>query len=457
MRMRRWHLITRSEDGVAILIVIMALVGLFGMVVLTVDVGGLMWKRRMMVRTADASALAAAQSCALGDPAEAGLMDSRADEYATANVANALASPGFETPIVKDSGGAANPGLCGTATAGSVSVGYQSAHELAFAPVLGFEPTRDVAAFATAIWGTAGSAHIVPAMFNLDWLTSVCTFPLPSPEGPEPSCAFLWDNDQIGSETWGLLNVNQWNVDAGATCTGAGGAADMRQVISAGGTADALGLNYPAPTYVCASSGLINSMWQTLADQVGNILFFPVNDQATQLPTPTDPPPANYSPDKFNIVGFIALRVASVDQVAASPDVQGTCDGDYEFLVDEGTELDLEALGVSVLGCAYEPPLKSIGNVRITPLEGSGGPFEEGTDYDIEDGVVVWTGDPQVDGVGVRFRWVTPGEAATCGEQITTNASGVCVVATWPGPQLGGGSPVEGGIDLGLRAIRLSE
>ena len=67
MRVNEWirsRLRLRRDDGATAVIVILTLVALLGMIILTVDVGQLLYKRRAMVNASDAAALAAAQSCA---------------------------------------------------------------------------------------------------------------------------------------------------------------------------------------------------------------------------------------------------------------------------------------------------------------------------------------------------------------------------------------------------------
>ena len=59
---------------------VLALIAIMGMLVLTIDVGGLLLKRRAMVNASDAAALAAAQSCA--DTGDSFTPESRADIYA---------------------------------------------------------------------------------------------------------------------------------------------------------------------------------------------------------------------------------------------------------------------------------------------------------------------------------------------------------------------------------------
>src|SRR5919106_6543368 len=53
-----------GERGATAVIVVISLVAMLGLMVLTVDVGQLLYKRRAMVNASDAAALAAAQTCA---------------------------------------------------------------------------------------------------------------------------------------------------------------------------------------------------------------------------------------------------------------------------------------------------------------------------------------------------------------------------------------------------------
>jgi len=55
----------RNERGAVVPIVALSLIALFGMVILAVDVGGLVAKRRTMVNTNDSAALAAARAYAI--------------------------------------------------------------------------------------------------------------------------------------------------------------------------------------------------------------------------------------------------------------------------------------------------------------------------------------------------------------------------------------------------------
>ncbi len=107
------------------MITVLALIAIMGMLVLTVDVGGLLLKRRAMVNASDAAALAAAQSCA--DTGDSFAPESRADIYASANVDGLLAENGGITEIVG----------CDTGR-GHVTVEYSHPQSLFFAGIFGF-------------------------------------------------------------------------------------------------------------------------------------------------------------------------------------------------------------------------------------------------------------------------------------------------------------------------------
>ena len=73
MRRQGLFRLHQDQEGVTAVIVALCLIALFGMLVLIVDVGGLLWKRREMVSGADAAALAAAKTCsvpAVTDPTD---------------------------------------------------------------------------------------------------------------------------------------------------------------------------------------------------------------------------------------------------------------------------------------------------------------------------------------------------------------------------------------------------
>ncbi len=63
MRQETLRRATQEEEGAVLVIVTLSLIALFGLMVLVVDVGSLLFTRRALVNAADAAALAAAQSC----------------------------------------------------------------------------------------------------------------------------------------------------------------------------------------------------------------------------------------------------------------------------------------------------------------------------------------------------------------------------------------------------------
>src|SRR5687767_10608686 len=80
--------VREDETGAFLLIMALSLSVLFGLLALTVDVGGLMTLRRALVRGADAAALAGAQECAKDSPST---VNAKVQEYATLNVSGSSA------------------------------------------------------------------------------------------------------------------------------------------------------------------------------------------------------------------------------------------------------------------------------------------------------------------------------------------------------------------------------
>src|SRR5262245_13929373 len=144
----------QDEGGATIVIVALALIAMFGMVVLVVDVGGLLWKRRELVNGSDAAALSAAATCAKLSTIDPRTAEQAGDELAAENVT------GLNPTTVANTQTA--PGTCHTTASGWVKVQYSQQQHLYFAPVLGFSNQNGVTTKATAIWGPAGSANPMP-------------------------------------------------------------------------------------------------------------------------------------------------------------------------------------------------------------------------------------------------------------------------------------------------------
>ena len=248
-----------EESGAVVVITVLALIAIMGMLVLTVDVGGLLLKRRAMVNASDAAALAAAQSCA--DTGDSFAPESRADIYAAANVDGLLAENGGITEVVG----------CDTGR-GHVTVEYSHPQNLFFAGIFGFGDHGSVTTAATAAWGPAGGGYAVPIVLDSGYLHGVCKVP----DGIEigDTCAFWYNNgdSSLGAANWGYMNLTQWDVDAGTSCHNAG-SSDRRDWI-VNGYPDIRSLNGTPPgtepTYVCNDTGHSTSDWSTLHDEIGD-------------------------------------------------------------------------------------------------------------------------------------------------------------------------------------------
>jgi len=439
--MKRSHL--SDERGGVIIITALILISLVGMMVLAIDGGGLLSTRRHMVTAADSAALAAALACAVpgGDPA------GRADSVAVANVSYANRTDG---PTVTPSG------ACGTKASGEVSVEYTGSHELTFAPVLGFPKDIDVRAQATALWGPAGGANSVPLQlqqFQLDQCD-----PEHQPVGTE--CDFWLNNNDLGNAQWAWMNLAQWNVAPTAHCSSAG-TSERRHWIQ-DGYPDPLILNYPDPTYVCSDTGASNADYSALAGEKGKIKSFPVNDETKQIDSGGNLCPPPCAPDKYDVIGFIPLRIEDVlrgdDPIAiGTPGGSGDCSKNHGFRTFDVVDLDNlngggcpGGVSVDTLtpnGPGTPPSLLSKGNTM----------FQEGTDYtyDPVTHVVTWLRN-DTNGVDIRFHWVKDPTPGKCGIHAP-DPNAHCLVTTWQGPQEGGHDPCPECPDFGLRAVRLSE
>jgi hypothetical protein len=432
-----------DEQGATMVIVVLSLVAMIGMIVLTVDVGQLLFKRRGMVNASDAAALAAAQSCAglddFDDP------EAMADAFAIDNVNGLVAGSGS---IIDQAG-------CDSTAFGHVTVEYWTQQDLFFAGVLGFDGPATVRTRATAGWGPAGAGNPLPIVIYAGDDQGTCDIREDVPK--DISCYLWYDNDMFGGSSFGFLNLctetdpcrHGWDVDPAAAC--AADRSDVEAWVSGTWNGGPNEVNFPDPTYVCRVSGLAESIWQNqLAPRVGQDLMFPVNDCDTQVDDRGDIVGCDATPHKYNIIGFIILRLdrvlddrsdwegdggscetAPIDMTAASPSI----------------DLDVEA---SALGCT---PYDTISNVRVR-ASGPGPCCTEDTHYvyDPDDHIVDW-----IDGNknNVRISW-DYAEDGPCGPP-PSNSSAVCLQVTTVEPRFGGSYPCPNCPDFGVRAIKLCD
>jgi putative Flp pilus-assembly TadE/G-like protein len=321
MKDRIWSL-HRDERGVTLAFVAVTIFVLLGVTALAVDFGALYFDRRSMVNAADAASLAAAEAYALNE-AQCGSNDApaqgKADALATANVPSA--QPDTRT------GNSSYVVDCG---AGTVTVQYYKDHPYFFAPALGIGDAQ-VAAKASAAWGPAGGAGgVLPVMVSEGRLSS-CNIP-GGVIGQD--CYFYVNNGGgatgYGNASWALLNVQPdcgqsqfgWNVSVthcpppkvnpGPTynCPSWGDSA-LRDLIANG--SGQLSMDPSGNTYVCLVSGQHTPVFGDIAALAGKTRLFPVNDPNGQIKNGGQLcPPPNCSPDMWDIIGFIQMKIVEV-------------------------------------------------------------------------------------------------------------------------------------------------
>jgi hypothetical protein len=433
----------RDEEGATAVIVVLSLIALLGMIVLTVDVGQLLFKRRAMVNASDAAALAAAYSCA-------GLVDSdspvsMANSYAAQNV-NGLS--GANLTLFQDVN-------CDTGEEGYVTVEYAVPQDLFFGGVLGFGGDATVKTQATAGWGPPGGGNPVPIVVYTSAFQGDCDIQEGAPN-PGETCYLWYDNDLFTNSAFGYLNLcpegapcsHGWDVSPSASCPSSG-ADERRDWIDGNWDYGPLNLNYPSPTYVCRDSGNAESNWGDLEEHIGEELLFPVNDCTGHVDKNGGPVPCDEAPDKYNIIGFIKFQLDDVLQTQAEwQGTGGSCQTDPINMVPLSASVDLDVEAAN-RGCT---PYDTIGNVQVR-APGNPRCCTEGTHYtyDPDDHVVDW-----VDGVrnNVRISW-DYAEGGPCGV-TPPNASAVCLQVTTVEIQIGG-TDGGGGADFGVRAVRLCD
>ena len=289
-----------DQGGATLIIVTLSLLALFGMMVLVVDVGSLLFTRRALVNAADAAALAAAQS---GAKAEGqGAADLQAEFYTVANQSGAELVGGFPTYFPSCD----NPW-------GWVTVEVTTQKPLYFAPVLGLSPDAPVTTMARASWGGAGAGEkVAPLMLSAHRLSD-CDIP-PDPENvPENGmdCAFWWNNsprsdpEDLANAEWGTLDLLNWDVPTPTHCNNSTPPQFEEWMLT--------GFFQPLPidsdlyggtpldgyTFVCRGQGNFgNALVNIIEDAItrGDPLYFPVNDPQTQVDSNGMPCPP---PDHF--------------------------------------------------------------------------------------------------------------------------------------------------------------
>jgi hypothetical protein len=449
-----------NESGASLALVGLTMFALFGMAMLAIDVGGIVVARRQMVRAADAAALAAAQSCATSDADGA---EAKADEFAVANHQSATG------------GIVAVTGACGGSGSGSVTVRYEVPQELFFAPALGFHTETAVPGRATALWAPSNEAFSLPLEITLG--SSENGFPCIDFTDPGGVCSYYFDNsadhDLQDSSNWGWINLGTWpeseeeNAQRAANpgsvhCPNAG--SEMKDWLDAWIADDGgdkfKGELYPSGTYVCVNDGgSLAGVYGGLLEQLeGKDVFFPVNDPNQMY---------RGHPGLYSIVGFAPMHIEEVlrgKEATGSSAASGVpCP---ELAIEFAGSGDTYSAAAHVTECSVANGADSIAGPELTYADDdeTEKPVKDRDySYDPTSGVITWLRrgnykdedrDGKVD-INAVFTWSRDAVASPCGiHDLDPNA--VCMIATWLGPRLGGGDPLFGARDFGLRSIRLS-
>ena len=442
-----------GERGATVVIIALALVAMFGMVVLVVDVGGLLWKRRELVNGSDAAALSAASTCALPLTVDPKTAEQAADALAGENVT------GLDPTIATNA--TTTAGTCHTTKSGGVKVVYSQNQHLFFAPVLGFPNQNNVTTKAYAVWGPAGAASPLPIVIYTTSFQGGCDVSANLPPGTE--CWMWYDNDRFTNSAFGFLNLNPvdpqqgWDVLKDDQCPNVGSSDRSDWINQAGSSAD-LPVHYPnGPTYVCRVSGLSSSDWGTLRSRVGDTVTFPMDDCTQNVDQNGNPVGCFGNADKYDIIGFIDFELQAVlDQANGANGWGGisttTCQVN-NFDVVQNQTYSLVGLGGG--SCPSSTQAAAIIDESTLTVDGktTSDPTRQYT-YDPATKSITWTGPTSPPRIKIQFDWSLAGRCGT----PPGNASAVCILVKTVEVRVGGSSPCPTCSPLSnIRAVKLCD
>jgi Flp pilus assembly protein TadG len=442
-----------GEQGATIVIVALALIAMFGMVVLVVDVGGLLWKRRELVNGSDAAALSAAATCALPSTVDPKTAEQAADALAGQNVTGL--DPTLSTNATT------LPSTCHTTKSGGVKVVYSQSQHLFFAPVLGFPNQNNVTTKAYAVWGPAGAASPLPIVIYTSSFQGGCDVTANLPPGTE--CYMWFDNDRFSNSAFGYLNLNPtdpqkgWDVPKDAQCPNVGSSDRTNWINAAGSDAD-LPVHYPnGPTYVCRVSGLSNTDWSVLRSRQGDVVTFPMDDCTQNVDQVGNPVGCFGNADKYDIIGFIDFELEAVlDQANGANGWGGipttTCQANNFDVVHNQT---YSLIGLGTGSCPNATQSAATIDASTLTIDGKGpsDPTRQYT-YDPVAKTFTWTGPTSPPRINVQFDWSLAGRCGT----PPGNTSAVCILVKTVEVRVGGSSPCPSCSPLSnIRAIKLCD
>jgi Flp pilus assembly protein TadG len=454
---QRLVLDVREERGATVVIVALVLIAMFGMMVLVVDVGGLLWKRRELVNGSDAAALSAASTCSLPTSVDPKSPEDAADPLAARNVT------GLD-PTTTPNNATVLPNTCHSAKSGWVKVQYSQQQHLFFAPVLGFSNQNGVTTKAYAIWGPAGAANPVPIVVYTSAFQGSCDISANLPPGSP--CYMWYDNDRFTNSAFGFLNLNPtdpqkgWDVLPDDQCPNVGASTRQGWIDQTGSVAD-LPVHYtttnPLPTYVCRVSGLSSSDWDALRNRVGDLVTFPMDDCTQNVDQNGTAVGCFGTPDKYDIIGFIDFTLTAVLDQATGPNGWGgiantTCQQN-NFDVTQNQSYSLLGLG----GGSCPTALQSAAIIDATTIMIDGKGTTDPTrqyNYDPSTRSFTWTGPTSPPRIKIQFDWSMAGECGT----PPSNSSAVCIKVVTVAVHVGGSGPCPGCSPLSnIRAVKLCD
>src|SRR6202043_1149960 len=147
----------------------------------------------------------------------------------------------------------------------------------------------------------------------------------------------------------------------------------------------------------------------------GQILLFPMADPSTQVP-----PGGGSKVDKFNVVGFVAMRLDHVYKANQVGDTSGSCSTSWTVSPSQPS-IDLDTQS-----CLGGVTVDEINNLTLTDSKNKKTTYVLNTNYtyDSSTHIVTWKGTLPADPVNVAFDWVQYGP---CGAS-PGNASARCLL-----------------------------
>ena len=310
-----------DERGAFLIILVLSISVLFGFLALTIDVGGTLSLRRVLVKAADAAALAGAQACA--DDESASTVSSIVTSYATSNLNDPADLVATHTGCGSDN---------------KITVTLTRSHPLEFGPLIGAGSSNTVSATGTAQWG--GALAGPPQPFGLAAVAwdrcfgsdpeegDECTFetnvrgeageggsrpvtvpgPAVTPRGRPPvpgvTPSPISSSPPLTSPSeWGGLNLDTWGMDVGEDCPHGLGNESGAWVPNG----YIQNLTVEEPTYVCPDNGLsFGVSWTKLDEEPpkGTAQIFAVLDDRGLLASPEE--------DRYKVLGITRLEVVDV-------------------------------------------------------------------------------------------------------------------------------------------------